>query len=276
MSFLNNSIAASFELGSKPVVEILKNQLGLRPFPLLFVTISGAHLYGFASEDSDYDLRGIHQLPLENIVGLSTGPETLENSGIYQGTEIDFVTHDTEKYFRMLLKKNGYVLEQIVSPFVLHSTPAFEELRTIAVKCVTKWHAMHYLGFAESEWKLFLKKRKVKPLLYVYRTMLTGIHLMKTGTLEPNLIKLNEEFKLSYVADLIKMKAEGKENEEFKTNTNFAEAEYRRLENVLRDAQEKTHLPDGVSRDVTNQLNDLLIKIRIHGSGLQTASSSVT
>jgi len=35
-----------------------------QPHPLLFATISGAHLYGFPSPDSDYDLRGVHILPL--------------------------------------------------------------------------------------------------------------------------------------------------------------------------------------------------------------------
>lgn len=34
-----------------------------QPYPLLFATISGAHLYGFPSPDSDYDLRGAHVLP---------------------------------------------------------------------------------------------------------------------------------------------------------------------------------------------------------------------
>jgi hypothetical protein len=28
------------------------------PYALLFATVSGAHLYGFPSADSDYDLRG--------------------------------------------------------------------------------------------------------------------------------------------------------------------------------------------------------------------------
>ena len=30
------------------------------PYPLVFATVSGAHLYGFASPDSDWDLRGVH------------------------------------------------------------------------------------------------------------------------------------------------------------------------------------------------------------------------
>jgi hypothetical protein len=34
-----------------------------QPYPLLFATVSGAHLYGFPSPDSDWDLRGVHVLP---------------------------------------------------------------------------------------------------------------------------------------------------------------------------------------------------------------------
>ena len=43
-------------------------------YPLIFATISGAHLYGFPSPDSDFDLRGVHILPLKEVVGLQTGP----------------------------------------------------------------------------------------------------------------------------------------------------------------------------------------------------------
>ena len=35
-----------------------------QPYQLVFVTISGAHLYGFPSPDSDYDLRGVHVFPV--------------------------------------------------------------------------------------------------------------------------------------------------------------------------------------------------------------------
>jgi hypothetical protein len=34
-----------------------------QPHPLVFATVSGAHLYGFPSPDSDWDLRGVHVLP---------------------------------------------------------------------------------------------------------------------------------------------------------------------------------------------------------------------
>src|SRR2546421_12924200 len=99
----------------------LLRQVELHPYPLLFATISGAHLYGFPSPDSDFDLRGVHLLPLREVVGLQIGPETIEKSGIHDGLEIDLVTHDVKKFFSLLLKKNGYVLEQLFSPLLVHT-----------------------------------------------------------------------------------------------------------------------------------------------------------
>src|SRR5688500_3261780 len=155
----------------------LHDQIQQHPYPLLFATISGAHLYGFPSPDSDYDLRGVHLLPLRDVVGLQAGEETVEKSGVYDGLEIDLVTHDAKKFFGLMLKKNGYVMEQLLSPLVVHTTPEHEELRHIARGCVTRFHAYHYLGFAETQWKLFDKEspRRAKPLLYVYRVLLTGV-----------------------------------------------------------------------------------------------------
>src|SRR3984957_5783663 len=102
-----------------------------QPYPLLFATISGAHLYGFASPDSDYDLRGVHVLPLREVVGLDIGPETIEVSRNDDGLDLDLVTHDARKFFGLLLKKNGYVLEQVLSPLVVHTTPEHAELKEI-------------------------------------------------------------------------------------------------------------------------------------------------
>ena len=106
----------------------LYQQVADHPYSLLFATISGAHLYGFPSPDSDFDLRGIHLLPLSEVVGLNPGCETLEKSGFYGGLEIDLVTHDAHKFFGLMLKKNGYVMEQVLSPLVVHTTPEAENI----------------------------------------------------------------------------------------------------------------------------------------------------
>src|SRR5439155_14522668 len=129
------------------------------------------------------------------------------------GLELDLVTHDARKFFGLLLKRNGYVLEQLCSPLVVLTTPEHEELKTIARGCVTRHHSHHYRGFAQTQWKLFEKEspRRVKPLLYVYRVLLTGIHLMRTGEVEANLLHLNEDFRLPYVPELVARKLAGPE-----------------------------------------------------------------
>ena len=105
----------------------LQDEVERRPYPLVFATISGAHLYGFPSPDSDFDLRGCHLLPVREVVGLDLGRETVETSAKDDSFELDLVTHDARKFFGLLLRKNGYVLEQLYSPLVVHTTPEHEE-----------------------------------------------------------------------------------------------------------------------------------------------------
>ena len=245
-------------------IPLLKKQVDQHPFPLMFATISGAHLYGFPSPDSDYDLRGIHLLPLQDVVGLKIGNETIEKSGIHDGLEIDLVTHDARKFFGLMLKKNGYVLEQLFSPLIVHTTPEHAELREIAQDCITKHHAHHYLGFAETQWKLFAKESppRVKPLLYVYRVLLTGIHLMRTGIIEANLVTLNETTKLPYLADLVERKVAGAEKERLSdADLDFHRREYERLRGHLEQAYQASVLPDGPSGQ--DRLHDLLVRMRL-------------
>ncbi len=242
----------------------LHKQINDHPYPLLFATISGAHLYGFPSPDSDFDLRGVHRLPLEEIVGLQEGRETVEKSGIYEGMEIDLVTHDAKKFFGLMLKKNGYVMEQVLSPLIVHTTPEHEELKAIAPDCLTKHHAHHYLGFAATQWKLFQKENppRVKPLLYVYRVLLTGIHLMRAGEIEANLVVLNETFKLPYIPELVARKVNGTEKGTLdQADLVFYQQEYERLRAALEQAFEQSQLPENASGAAA--LNDLLIRLRI-------------
>lgn len=230
-------------------------------YPLLFVTISGAHLYGFPSADSDYDLRGVHLLPLKDVIGLHDPRETIEHSAMTDGIELDLVTHDAGKFFRLMLKRNGYVLEQLLSPLVLQTTPEHAELVELAHGCITRHHAHHYLGFARTQWDLFAKERRVKPLLYTYRVLLTGIHLMRTGDVEANLVRLNEAFQLPFLPELIEQKLNGAEKGLVEgADFAFHEREVQRLTQELEQARDASALPETpTARDA---LNDLLIRLR--------------
>jgi len=246
--------------------ESLRPIVQAQPYPLLFVTISGAHLYGFPSQDSDYDVRGMHVLPAKEAVGLGPFHETIEFDEVRDGREIDLVTHDVKKFFLLMLKKNGYVLEQLYSPLVIHTTPEHEELKAIAIGCITRYHMHHYLGFAEPQWKLLTKASppRVKPLLYVYRVLFTGIHLMRTGRVEANLLRLNEVFHHPVIPDLVARKLQGPENGTLPdSEMQFHETEYQRLRAELEEAGRTSHLPEAASAQAA--LNDLLVQVRLKG-----------
>jgi predicted nucleotidyltransferase len=163
-----------------------------------------------------------------------------------------------------MLKKNGYVLEQLFSPIVLHAGPEHEELKALGRGCVTRFHAYHYLGFADTQWRLFDKERprRVKPLLYVYRVLLTGIHLMRTGVVEANLLALNAEYKLPYVGELVARKLSGPEQGTLPdADTAFHRGEYDRLVDRLREEHERSALPEVAA--AKDGLSDLLVRLRL-------------
>ena len=148
---------------------------------------------------------------------------------------------------------------------VVHTTDAHKELKTLGRGCITINHAHHYLGFARNQWELFRKEAppRVKPLLYTYRVLLTGIHLMRTGEIEANLHTLNDtrRDRLPYIDELIRRKTAGSEHGVLSaTDMKFHESEYRRLTNELAQAHESSALPNQPS--ARDGLNDLLLRVR--------------
>lgn len=165
-----------------------------------------------------------------------------------------------------MLKTNGYVLEQLYSPLVVHTTEEHRELKNIAEGCVTRHHSHHYLGFAATQWNLLEKDDppRVKPLLCVYRVILTGIHLMRTGRVEANLVTLNEEFRLPYLSALVERKIRGSENCSLNADErSLHRTEYTGLIARLEEAAANSGLPsEPRSRGA---FNDLLVRVQLRG-----------
>jgi hypothetical protein len=52
---------------------------------------------------TDYDLRDVHILAIQEVVGLETDNETIEVSEVRESLEINLVTYDIKQFFLMLL-----------------------------------------------------------------------------------------------------------------------------------------------------------------------------
>ncbi|WP_329130415.1 nucleotidyltransferase domain-containing protein [Streptomyces sp. NBC_01476] len=234
------------------------------PDPLLFTTISGAHLYGFPSHDSDIDLRGVHLLPLREVIGLREGEATQSRMWDRDGLDLDLVTHDVLKFVRMMLRRNGYVLEQLLSPLVVQTTDAHAELVALAPGVLTSEHAHHYRGFANTQWRLYEKNGELKPLLYTFRVLLTGIHLMRTGELQahlPTLLTLVDA--PAYLPDLIARKADAEHGPAGALDADRLRTDVEALHAALSQAQAGSGLPGRVGG--YDALHDFVVRVREAG-----------
>lgn len=231
----------------------------------IFATISGAHLYGFASPDSDVDLRGAFMLPASEMLGLHPPAETIT---IEDKTtiDLDWVAHDIRKFARLMTSYNGYVLEQLFSPLIVLSTPAHEELIELGKGCATKPTVRHYQGFARGRRKRLAEPEPtVKHLLYAYRVLLTGIHLMQTGEVVANIQVLNERFRFTEIDELVARKRVGAE----KMRLDERELDQHgglldRLEAQLQEAHDASQLPDQpISAPA---LQDFVVRLRLEAA----------
>ncbi|WP_067499900.1 DNA polymerase beta superfamily protein [Actinoplanes sp. TFC3] len=230
------------------------------PYPAVFVTVSGAHLYGFASQDSDLDLRASHILPAAEVVGLRTGPGTVQKDTWHNGVELDVVSHDLLKFARLLTSRNGYVLEQLLSPLVLHTSDVHRALKDLAPGLITRYHAHHYLGFAATQLRLFGRTSELKPALYTLRVLHTGIHLMRTGMVIADLGELSDA---AYVQEMIALKREAEHGA-------FPDAwrapfldNAEQLRETLEKERDRSALPGEADRAAVEALHDLVVRARL-------------
>ena len=232
------------------------------PAPL-FATISGAHLYGFPSPDSDVDLRGTFVLPIDAVLRLQDPEETITITQVHSGVEVDWVAHDIRKFARLMLKRNGYVLEQLFSPLVVLGGEWLDELRTIGRGCIVRHLYHHYRGFAHTQFDLLAKpSATVKELLYAYRVLLTGIYVLETGEIEANLRTLNEYYHQLLVDELIARKVSGAEHGMLAAHEMVEhQPQLERLLQHLEEAFEHSTLPDEPS--TYPQLDDFVVRARL-------------
>lgn len=231
------------------------------PVPL-FATVSGAHLYGFASADSDVDIRGAYVRPIDSVLGLGPHRDTYEVSEVRDGLEVDWVAHDVLKFVSLMTKRNGYVLEQLYSPLVVHGGSWLEELRALGRCSVVRPLYFHYRGFYHNQQKVLAADEvTAKAVLYAYRVLLTGIEVLRRGQIQAHLPSLLEEHPQPKVDTLMALKQDGGEKDKLeKTDLLFHLESLQRLEAALDQAFEESALPEKVEN--IPALSDFIVRAR--------------
>lgn len=214
------------------------------PGPLVQCGITGAHLYGFPSPDSDVDLKGVHFSPIEQLLGLNPPPETHDVLRPFEDVEHDLTTHECAMALRLLLRGNGNMLERLLSPFQLVEGRIAEDLAGLARGSISKVFASHYRGFFRGIRREHENRRRKKTMLYSYRVALSGTHLMRSGELECDLRKLAPAYDFPLAMDLIREKETGDEHGTFEVDADSRYIEdWPRLEALLEESILRSELP---------------------------------
>jgi predicted nucleotidyltransferase len=159
------------------------------------IMVSGAHMYGFPSENSDIDYRGFFILRTNPLLGLDRPTERVEANATINDAYCDIVIQELKNFCELLWKMNCNTLEHLFAT-PLYSSTEYLQLKDIISHMLSKNGILEsYKGMAEFNYKKFIltgKKKTVKKYLYVYRAMMAGIHALRTGEIEPDLNELNK------------------------------------------------------------------------------------
>ncbi len=148
---------------------------------------SGSRAWGFASPDSDYDVRFIYVRPKEFYLRLDKTRDVIE----WQLDDtLDINGWDISKALSLLYKSNPTLFEWNSSPIVYKTTKEWETIATIINKYfVAKSGLYHYLSTAKSNYCEYLKGETVrfKKYFYVLRPLLACKWIIAEGTPPPML-----------------------------------------------------------------------------------------
>lgn len=155
---------------------------------IILAVESGSRAWGFASTDSDWDVRFIyvHRAPWYGTV--FPGKDTIEVMD--KENNLDFSGWDLRKALGLLYKGNPPLLEWLKSPIVYQAIPeAVSELKTLASGYYDVKSAIyHYIHMAHGNWKAYVNERPMvtmKKYLYIFRPLLACKHIEEMKTMAP-------------------------------------------------------------------------------------------
>ena len=172
---------------------------------------SGSRAWGFASPDSDYDVRFVYVRPIEHYLRLDKKRDVVE----WQLDDtLDINGWDVSKFLQLLYKSNPTTFEWNSSPIVYKTTNEWQEISKIINGYFDKKSGLyHYLSMAKTNYRTYLKTEnvKLKKYFYVLRPILACKWILEKENPPPMLFEtlveqcLDDNMK-SYVSKLLDLK----------------------------------------------------------------------
>lgn len=133
---------------------------------ILYACESGSRAWGFASPDSDFDVRFIYARPKNDYLGITDLPD---NVGLPVNEVLD-IGWDVKKALKLFLKSNSTLYESLQSPIIYQEYSAFaDDLRTLMPQYFSlRSGANHYLSMAHNTLRDDLQTEQVKLKRYFY------------------------------------------------------------------------------------------------------------
>ena len=141
---------------------------------ILYAVESGSRAWGFASPDSDYDIRFIYKHEPDYYLSLWEKPDIIE---FMTPDDLDGSGWDIAKALKLLAKSNAPLIEWLFSPVVYYQDDTFiQQLQTLAIDCFSPIATLHhYLGTTKNFMDVCEQEEvKLKSYFYALRTALAG------------------------------------------------------------------------------------------------------
>ncbi|HWK03821.1 MAG TPA: nucleotidyltransferase domain-containing protein [Puia sp.] len=153
---------------------------------VLFACESGSRAWGFASPDSDYDVRFIYAQPLNNYISIRERKDSIE---LPVNEVLDVNGWDIRKALQLFLKSNATLYEWLQSPIVYKEKSNFsQELRDLMPSFFShRAGCHHYLAMARNTFENDLQGEQVKLKKYFYalRPLLACLWIIENRSVPP-------------------------------------------------------------------------------------------
>lgn len=164
---------------------------------ILLAAESGSRAWGFASTDSDYDVRFVYVRKKDAYLRLDEQRDVIE---LPISDELDINGWDLSKALRLLYKSNPTLFEWFASPIVYREDEDFcGRFRPLMTEYFSPKNGLcHYLSMAKRNYRTFLcgDTIKLKKYFYVLRPMLACKWILDKGRPAPMLFETLMEAEL--------------------------------------------------------------------------------